>query len=180
VALKALGAVRTTFPLVQQCQEALNDISARHAVGLYWVPGHAGVRGNETADELTRSGSASGFMGPEPALGVSTQVLRKKISRWLGNQHRRHWQDHGNTQRQAWELISGPCRGTKVWLLSFNRSQSKVVTGLLTRHNTLRRHLHLMRLTDNTIAGSVEQRMKPLPTFSVCVRLWPRLLIFGA
>jgi hypothetical protein len=38
-ALKALRAVRTTSPLVRQCQEALNDISARHAVGLYWVPG---------------------------------------------------------------------------------------------------------------------------------------------
>jgi ribonuclease HI len=40
-ALKALQAV--TSPLVQQCQKALNDISTRHAVGLYWVPGHAGV-----------------------------------------------------------------------------------------------------------------------------------------
>jgi hypothetical protein len=48
--------------------------------------------------------------------------------------------------RQAWELISGPCLGTKARLLSFNRMQSRVVTGLLTRHNTLRRHLHLMGL----------------------------------
>jgi hypothetical protein len=30
-ALKALGAVRTTSTLVRQCQEALNDISTRHA-----------------------------------------------------------------------------------------------------------------------------------------------------
>ena len=41
--LKALPAVRTTSPLVQQCQKALNDISTRHAVGLCWVSGHAGV-----------------------------------------------------------------------------------------------------------------------------------------
>ena len=41
-ALKALQAVRTS-PLVHQCQEALNDISARHVVGLYWDHGHAGV-----------------------------------------------------------------------------------------------------------------------------------------
>jgi hypothetical protein len=33
-------------------------------VGIYLVPGHAGVRGNGTADELVRSGSASGFVGP--------------------------------------------------------------------------------------------------------------------
>jgi hypothetical protein len=28
-----------------------------------------GVRGNETADGLIRNGSATGFVGPEPAMG---------------------------------------------------------------------------------------------------------------
>ena len=36
VALKALQAVRTMSQLVQQCQKVLNDISAWHAVELYW------------------------------------------------------------------------------------------------------------------------------------------------
>jgi hypothetical protein len=36
-ALKSLTAVRTKSPLVYQCQNALNDISALHTVGLYWV-----------------------------------------------------------------------------------------------------------------------------------------------
>ena len=62
-ALKALQAVRTSS-LINQCQKALNDISARHVVGLYWVPGHTGVRGNEIADGLARSGSALSFLGP--------------------------------------------------------------------------------------------------------------------
>jgi ribonuclease HI len=148
---KAIGVVRTTSPLVCEYQEALNDISARHAVGLYWVPGHAGVRGNETANELARCSSALGFIGPELALGVSRQDLRNKISRWLGNQHWRCWQNLGNTQRQAQELISGPCRDTKIKLLSFNRIQSRVVTGLLTRYNTLQKHLHLLRLMDSPL-----------------------------
>jgi hypothetical protein len=80
-------------------------ISARNAVGLYWVPGHVGVKGNETTDGLTRNGSASGFVGPEPALGVSRQDLRNKISHWLGNQYRRCWQNLGNSQRQAQDLV---------------------------------------------------------------------------
>jgi hypothetical protein len=111
------------------------------------------VRGNETADELVRNGSACGFVGLELALVVSRQDLRNKISRWLGNQHRRRWQNLGNTQRQAQEIISGPCQGTKVRLLSFNRIQYRVVTGLLTRHNTVCRHLHLVRLTDSPLCG---------------------------
>ena len=52
-ALKVLQAAKTP-PLVRQCQQALNDISTRHAVSLYWVRGHAGVRGNEIAASSQR------------------------------------------------------------------------------------------------------------------------------
>jgi hypothetical protein len=107
-ALKALSAVTTTSPFVCQCQEALNEISARHVVGLFWVPGHAGVRGNETADGFARNVSATGFGGPEPALGVSRQDLRNKIGRRLGNQHRRRRQDLCNSQRQFENLYRYP------------------------------------------------------------------------
>jgi hypothetical protein len=78
-----------------------NDIFARHVVGVYWVPGHAVVRGNEIADELTRGGSALGFLGPEPALGVSRRDIWKRLSRGLINQHWATWHDLGNTLRQA-------------------------------------------------------------------------------
>ena len=57
----------------------------------------------------------------------------------------------GDTQRQARELISVPCLGAKVRFMSFNRTQSRAVTGLLTGHNTLRRHLHLMGLSDRPL-----------------------------
>ena len=80
MALKALKAIRTS-PLVQQCQKVLNDTSTEHAVGLCWVPGRTGVRGNETANELARGGSALKFVGPEPAFGVSRQDIRR--IRWL-------------------------------------------------------------------------------------------------
>jgi hypothetical protein len=99
--MKALQAVRTTSPLVHQCQKALNDISARHVVGLYWVPGHAGVRGNEIADELARGGSTLGFLGPEPALGVSRRDTQKRLGCCLINQHWASWRDLGIIQRQT-------------------------------------------------------------------------------
>jgi hypothetical protein len=146
-----LCPVLWTSPLVQQCQKALNDISAQHVVGLYWVPGQAGVRGNEIADELARDGSVLQFVRPEPALGVSMQDIWRRIRCWLVNQHWVWWQGLGDTQRQAWELILGPCLGTKARFLSFNRTQSRAVTGLLTGHNTLRRHLHLLGLSDSPL-----------------------------
>ena len=59
------------------------------------------------------------------------------------------WRVLCRTQRQARELISGPDLVTRARLLSFNRTQSRVVIGLLTGHNTLRRHLHIMGLSNN-------------------------------
>ena len=52
-----------------------------------WVPGHARVKGNWIPDELARDGSALKFVGPEPALGVNRQHTRRRIRRWLVNQH---------------------------------------------------------------------------------------------
>jgi len=75
-ALKALQAAKTMSPLVRQCQQALNDISARHAVRIYWVPGHAGLRGNEIADGIARSGTGQRFIWPEPCFGISRQNIR--------------------------------------------------------------------------------------------------------
>ena len=95
VALKAIQAAKTTSPLVRQCQQMLNDVSARHAVG------HAGIRGNEIADRLARSGSGQRFIGPEPYLGVSRQNIRRKLKRWMKKQHLALWQSPCNTQRQA-------------------------------------------------------------------------------
>jgi hypothetical protein len=116
-------------------------------VGLFWVPGHAGLRGNEIADRLARSDSGQRFTGPEPFLVVSRQNIRRRIKIWIGKQHLALWRGPCGTQRQARELISGHNLATAARLLSFNRTQSRVVIGLLIGHNTLRRHLHVMGLS---------------------------------
>ena len=48
-------------------------------MGLYWVPGHAGVRGIEIADKIARDGSVQNFVVPEPFLWVSMQNDGRKI-----------------------------------------------------------------------------------------------------
>jgi len=81
----------------------------------------------------------------------SRQDTRRGIRCWLDNQQWAWWRGLGDTQRQTRELISGPCLGVKFRLLSFNRIQSRAFTGLLTRHNTLRRHFPLLGLSDSPL-----------------------------
>jgi len=104
-------------------------------VGLYWV------RGNEIADKLARNNSVQKLVGPEPSLTVPRQSIRRKIRHWLDSQQWESWRVLGSTQRQAGELILGPSPSAKTRLLSFNRTQYRVVIGFLTGHNTLRKHL---------------------------------------
>ena len=140
--LKALMAVRMS-PWSNSAKKVLNDISTRHAVGL----GSLDLLGYQEMKSLTRGGSALKFVEPEMALGVSRQDVRT-IRHCLINQHWVQWQGLGNTQRQVRELISKPCLGAMARFLSFNRTQSRAVIGLLTGHNTMRRHFHLMGLSD--------------------------------
>jgi len=102
--------------------------------------------------------SALRFLGPEPALGVSRRDIQKRLGHWLVNQHWAAWRGLGDTQRQARELISVPGLGTRARFLTFNRTQSRVVTGLLTGHNTLRRHLYLLGLLDSPLCRKCRAR----------------------
>ena len=85
------------------------------------------------------------FAGPEPALQVSRQNTRK-LEHWTDNHPMAMWWGLTSTQRQLQKPISGPNPTATTRLLSFHRIRSKVVTGLLTEHNTLRRHLYIMEL----------------------------------
>jgi hypothetical protein len=81
--------------------------------------------------------------------GGLKQNIRNKIKSWVDNQHLVMWHGPCSTQRQARKLISGLSPATKARLLSCNRTQSRVVTGLLTEHNTLRSHLYVKGLSNN-------------------------------
>ena len=109
------------------------------------------LQANEVTAELARDGSVLMFVGSELALGVSRQDIRRRIRCWLVNQYWIWWWGLGDTRRQALELISVPCLAAKARFLSFNGTQSRAVTGLLTGHNTLRRHLHQIGLSDSPL-----------------------------
>jgi len=73
------------------------------------------------------------------------------MKRWIDNHHMIMWQGLVSTQREAQKLILGPSPTAKTRLLSFSRTQSRAVTGLLTAHNTVGRRLYLMGLIDSAL-----------------------------
>jgi len=107
------------------------------------------MRRNEIADKFARDGSVQRYVGPKPLLGVSRENIRRKIKCRMENQHVVLWCGPCSTQRLARELISGPDLATRARLLSLNRTQPRLVIGLLAGHNTLRRHLYIMELNNN-------------------------------
>jgi hypothetical protein len=52
------------------------------------VPGHGGIVGNETAEQLARMGSEYPFIGPEPACGISIGVAKKAVRDWTNRNHK--------------------------------------------------------------------------------------------
>jgi hypothetical protein len=91
----------------------------------------------------------------------------------MEKQHVVLWGRPCSTQRQFRELISGPNMATGASLLSFNRTQSRVIICPPTGHNTLRCHLHIMGLCDSPICRKCGTGRNLQSTFCVSVRSWP-------
>jgi len=63
--------------------------------------------------------------------------------------------------------------GTSAKFLIFNRTQSRVLTGLLTGHNTLRRHLYLLGLLDSSFCRRCGVREETSAHILCECEVWP-------
>ena len=85
--LLALTSTSISSRLVLDIADQLNTLGTSHKVELRWVPGHEGVYGNELADELSKEGSSSTPIGPEPFLPLSEGIINTHIKEYLFNLH---------------------------------------------------------------------------------------------
>jgi ribonuclease HI len=89
-AIKALSKYQITAKLVWDCHQSLIQLAEHNRVQLIWVPGHEVIDGNETADQLARTGSEHPFIGPEPACGISIEAAKKAVRDWTNRNHKKN------------------------------------------------------------------------------------------
>jgi ribonuclease HI len=82
-AIKALDKYQITSKLVWDCHQSLMQLGKHNRVQLIWELGHEGIVGNETADQLARTGS-------EPACGISVGVAKKAVRDCTSRNHKEY------------------------------------------------------------------------------------------
>jgi hypothetical protein len=108
-----------------------------------------------------------------PPPGVSRHNIRRKIKPWVENQPCCSVVPVVHRDRL------GPDMATRARLLSFSRTQSRVVIGLLTGRNTLRRHLYTMGLSNNPTCRKWGTEEEASGHICVSVRPWSHSDIYS-
>ena len=155
-ALKALDAVCVRSSLIDECYGVLNRLGEANTVVLQWVRGHAGTAGNDLADELAKAGAAKNFMGPEPAVGISPQLVKTEIHKIAQQKHVSLWRQLLSCQ-QAKEFGIEPDIKRAKALLRLPRPRIRAAVSLLTGHGGFNKHLFRMGLCGTSTCPSCRQ-----------------------
>ena len=78
---------------VLNCIRNLNQLSKQIHVSIAWIPGYAGVHGNdcEVADYVAKSGSKSEMHGPEPLITVPYASCVSTVKDWSTDRWKSMW-----------------------------------------------------------------------------------------
>ena len=139
-AIKALVKCTVTSITVLNCITNLNQLGKQNHVSIAWIPGHAGVHGNEVADYLAKSGSKSKIHGPEPFITVPYASCVSTVKDWSTDR----WKSMRNKRKDCLrmkESVGWMSSRLTIRLLNLKRPQLNRVEQVLTGHCNLQRHM---------------------------------------
>ena len=173
-ALKALEGTQIRSKLVWECLTKLNDLGSKNRVDLYWIPGHTGIIGNEKADELAKQGATTPLTGPEPFCGISLNDLKQESRRRDRISMCREWAKLPGLKHSKITMGGyNPKRTTELMLL--NRDKVRVVTGFLTGHCRLGKHLRQLGIAEEGVCRFCGDGAEtPIHLLQDCVAIIPQ------
>ena len=144
-ALQALASHRIKSKIVLECRNNLNALAVKNRVHIKWIPGHAGIDGNEAADKLARKGSAMKGKCPSPTLPLSQSEHKAKIEAWTTKEALSYWEKLPGLS-QSKRLINPSLHAG---LTSLRRNDLRLLIGFLTGHFPTRSFLHRIGVSDS-------------------------------
>ena len=139
VAIKALIKCTVTSITVLNCIRNLNQLGKQNRVSIAWIPGHAGVHGNEVADYVAKSGSKSKIHGPKPFITVPYASCVRTVKDWSTDRWKSTWNKRKDCLRMKESVGWTSSRLTKRFL-HLKRPQLNRVVRVLIGHCNLQRH----------------------------------------
>jgi hypothetical protein len=149
-ALSALASSVTTSRLVENCREKLNELGARNRVILRWVPGHAGIEGNEKADELARAGAKGTHCGPEPFCGIPKSLTKLTLKTYCFYKTIQAWRATPGLKHSK-ALIRAFSKKASSDALALSKNRLRMLVRVLTGHCGLNKHRQTIGLCDTRL-----------------------------
>ena len=80
MAIKALNNFQINSKLVWDCLQSMVKLADHNRMQLVWMPGHMGIDGNETADQVARQSFSYSLIQPKLACGTAVERFPGKES----------------------------------------------------------------------------------------------------
>ena len=138
-AIKALIKCTVTSITGFNCIRNLNQLGKQNHVSIAWIPGHAGVHGNEVADNVAKSRSKSIIHGLEPFITVLYVSCVSTNKDWSTDRCKFMWNERKDCLRMK-DSVGWTSSLLTIRLLNLTRPQLNGVVQVLTRYCNLQRH----------------------------------------
>lgn len=106
--------------------------------------------GNDAADELTKRGSDSIPMGPEPFVPLPYNQIQTWIRQRTTRLHQKYWSNRTDC-RQSREALPSISQRLSRQILNLKRIHLRLVVGAFTGHCHLNKHLFTLGITDSPL-----------------------------
>ena len=114
----------------------LNQLGKQNHLSIAWIPGLAGVHGNEVADCLAKSGFKSKIHGPESFITVPCASCVSTVKDWSTDGWKSLWNKRNDCLRMK-ESVGWTSSRLTIRFLNLKKPQLEQV---LTGHCNLQRH----------------------------------------